>query len=490
MNNTDAKQSAGYFKEKATIGLSTFNGDEVLKAVMKVTSHLLKAPKEKYMQRLVAASYGHFGFGLRDGIPMNEFIVRELEKRSHTHNWIVVLKTMVSFHRLLCDASDNMVEAICGHRDVFNRSNIKNLADSADGAGQAFFIAQYMAYLEERCAMQNGLGKGRRIEIPEFEEYLKTLSAEALHPVFEILLRLFEAVPAVEYREAVVNNFCTMEAYQLLVRDGKRLFHHLAKRIIFVLDGFEEFTLLEKQRWFDLYGRYAGAFASIKQYFDSILCSSRVLVEPVPQLKPLPESLLARLEGDIRASKMAREKPCTLESLGIRSGEDARVDTKEEEIGPLAAPGQAEVKQPAADIACTPAAPTFSLDDLFVSSDEQAKAVPTNLSRAPWVSCPPPTTSFQGESVQYQWGTGAPANWSTGVPQNWDAGALTALNANTSPPPTEQQDLVEAGGLPAAKGVLCSGVQSLSKQSPPAAQSKKPADPFKDLYNHSHFDLK
>ncbi|KAG5477657.1 hypothetical protein LSCM1_04950 [Leishmania martiniquensis] len=490
MNNTDAKQSAGYFKEKATIGLSTFSGDEILKAVLKSTSHLLKAPKEKYVQRLLAASYGEFGFGLRDGVPINEFIVRELEKRSHTHNWIIVLKTMVCFHRLLCDASDSMVETICGYKGVFNRAHIKNLADSADGAGQAFLIAQYMTYLEERCVMQIALGKGRRIELPEFEEYLKTLNANSLQPVFEILLRLFEALPAVEYREAIVNNFCTMEAYQLLVCDGKRLFHHLANRVIFVLDGFEEFTLAEKERWFDLYGRYAGAFSSIKQYFDSILCSSRVFVEPVPQLKPLPESLLSRLKGEIRASKMAREEPCTLESLGIRSGEDARIDTKEEEIRSPPAPEPAVVEQPEAVKSGTPAAGTISLDDLFVSEQKQTNALPPNSGCAPWTSSSLPATAFQGGVVQYQWEAGAPADWSTGAPRGWGSGAPTTLIAETSPPQLEQHQVLVGGVPPAAEIALCTGMRPPSKQPPPPVQSKKPSDPFKELYNESHFDLK
>ncbi|CAG9574469.1 putative clathrin coat assembly protein [Leishmania major strain Friedlin] len=480
MNSTDTKQSAGYFKEKATIGLSSFSGDEIVKAILKTTSHLLKAPKEKYMQKLVAASYGQYGSGLREGLPINEFIVRELEKRSHTHNWIVVLKTMVSFHRLMCDASDSMVETICYYRHVFRASNIKNLADTADGAGQAYFIAQYMTYLEERCVMQSALGKGRRVEIREFEEYLETLNAKSLQPVFEILLRLFEAVPAVEYREAVVNNFCTLEAYQLLVRDGKQLFQHLAKRVIFILDGFEDFSLPEKRRWFDLYRRYASAFASVKQYFDSMLCSSRVFLEPVPKLKPLPESLLTRLEGDIRASETAKEGLCTLESLGICSREDSRVDSKEEKIRPPRAPEPAVVNQSEAVTALTPAAPTVSLDDLFVPSQEPTKPVQPASCPASWTPAPLAATSFQQGSEQFQ--------WETGVPQNWGSGGHITLQAIATPPVPPPQHAFSGGAPPpAGEGALYPLVQSALKQPPPPVQFKKPADPLKDLYNSCHW---
>ncbi|KAK7199387.1 clathrin coat assembly protein [Novymonas esmeraldas] len=499
MNNTDAKQSAGYFKEKAIIGLSTFTGDEIVKAILKVTSHLLKAPKEKHMQKLVAASYGQYGSGMKEGLPINEFIVRELEKRSHTHNWIVVLKTMVSFHRLLCDASDSMVETICYLKNVFNHSNIKNISNTADGAGQAYFIAQYMTYLEERCVMQSALEKGRRIEIPEFEDYLKTLNADTLQPVFEILLRMLEALSAVEFREGIVNNFCTMEAYQLLVRDGKRLFQHLAKRVIFVLDGFEEFTLPEKRRWFDLYRRYDSAFVSLKRLFDSMLRSSRVFVEPVPQLKPLPESLVTRLASDIRASEMPKEEPCTLESLGIRSTEDARVPEKEEKIHPPPVPKPAAAKQPETTTTRTPAAPTFSMDDLFVSSPEPPRPVQPNLSPASWTSSPPPAAAFQSGPPESQWATGAPADWSTGAPQSWGSGAPGTFQQSPSPPPSQQQQqqfeqkqpfFGAASPATATAGAPYMTAPPSSGPAPPRpTQSKKPVDPFKDLYDRSQLDF-
>lgn len=503
MNGTDAKQSAGYFKEKAVIGLSAFTGDEIEKAILKATSHMLKAPKEKYVQKLVAASYGQYGSKPKEGLPLNEYIVRELEKRSHTHNWIVVLKTMVAFHRLLCDASDNMVETVCYHRGVFNQAHVKNLSETNDGAGQAYFIAQYMTYLEERCAMQSALGKCRRIEIPEFEEYLKTLNAGTLQPVFEALLRLLEALSAVQYREVVVNNFCTMEAYQLIIKDGKRLFQLLAKRVIFILDGFEELTLPEKKRWFSLYRRYESAFLSLKAFFDAILQSSKVFVEPVPQLKPLPPSLAARLESDIRASEVPTEAPCSLESLGIRTEEDSRVKAKEEVLKvpsqPKAKPEpRAEVpvkRQPDPVAPPKPAAPAFSMDDLFASPPQPAKPAPAAATLDPFAP-QQPTQSSQPAFSQPQWDTGAPTGWSTGSPQEWGSGAPSASAApNTQAPPAMYQGFSAGSPPPMMSSGPPFGAQPAATSPPqtafhtsamPPTAAKKANDPFKDLYDQSH----
>ncbi|KPI84353.1 putative clathrin coat assembly protein [Leptomonas seymouri] len=482
MNGTDAKQSAGYFKEKAVIGLTAFTGDEVEKAILKATSHMLKAPKEKYVQKLVAASYGQYGTKLRDGIPLNHYIVRELEKRSHTHNWIVVLKSMVAFHRLLCDASDEMVEAICRYRNIFCKTHLKSLAESNDGAGQAYFIEQYVKYLEERCASQTALGKGRRIEIAGFEEYLKTLNARALEPVFENLLCWLEALSAVQYREVIVNNFCTIEAYQLIVKDGKRLFQLLSKRVIFILDGFAELTLPEKKRWFDLYRRYESAFLSLKAFFDSILLSSKVLVEPVPQLKPLPRSLAARLECEIRASSVPAEAPCTLADLGIRSTEDKR--QKAEEIIEAPLPPQAQtVSQPTTVIPPKPAIPSFSMDDLFVSSPEPAKAAPAATAAVdPWA--PAPTMQpVQGGGGEVQWDSGAPTGWPTGAPQEWGSGVPSCMQSQSPqqlPPPWPDASTVSPTAAKNSQQAFC------ENSTMPSATSKSASDPFKSLYDQSH----
>ena len=104
--SNDAKKAGGYLKEKFTIGISRVTGDEVSRSIMKTTSHMLKAPKDKHLQRLLSATHGHCSAdSLEKHKDMAAYIVEELEKRSHTHNWIVVLKTMITSHHMLIDGS-------------------------------------------------------------------------------------------------------------------------------------------------------------------------------------------------------------------------------------------------------------------------------------------------------------------------------------------------------------------------------------------------
>lgn len=489
MNDTDSKQSAGYFKEKASIALSSLKGDDVDKAIMKATSHMLKAPKEKYVQSLVAASYGYVGEKLKNGRPMCDYIVVELEKRSHTHNWIIVLKSMVLLHRLMAEASDNMVTAIVSHQNVFTYSNVKNLSDTRDGAGQAFFIERYMKFLEVRCITMASLGKGRRFEIDEFEEYLRSLNVENLSNIFEVLLHLLEALVMVDYRENVVDNFCSLEVYNLVIRDGKRLYSLLSKRVVFVLDGFEEFSLPLKRLWYSIYLRFHCVVGLLKTFFDSMSRSSRVFSEPIPQLRELPETLLRRLDDDIKASERPVEEPCTLESLGIRSNDQeppkpatgtqpATTTFRTTDYSP--ATKMAEELAPPLEPTPTPK-PQVVIDDLFETSP--TTAYPTVV---PFASTGNGlfTENVLAKNVkpsesltdhQNQWPHSSPAQWSSGAPEEWSCGAPPMMGT-TSEPLLADTDPTEPVAVEPSQGTL---------QNILPAKVKKGKDPFQELFDET-----
>ncbi|RNF04221.1 clathrin coat assembly protein [Trypanosoma conorhini] len=332
MNERDSnelKRGAGYLKEKAIIGLSRVTGDELDRAIMKVTSHMLKAPKEKHMQRLLATTYGHYKSNTRDGKSICGYIVSELEKRMHTHNWVVVLKTMVTFHRLMTDGSSEINHCIQQHPSIFSLRNLKDLSETAEGAAQAFFIRQYLNYLEERATVQKVIGVENRLESVEFSSALRSMDVDSLTPFFVALLGQMATLVEVEYREVIVDNFCTLEAYQMLVEDGKTLYQLLSNRVIFVLDGFNDFSLALKKVWLELYRQYSTVVERLRLLFDAMLDSVRVFVQPPPRLKPLPYSFLEHLEDDVRLSSIPMEDVTeTLGSLGI-SGNEIKTPVKE-----------------------------------------------------------------------------------------------------------------------------------------------------------------
>ncbi|ESL10791.1 clathrin coat assembly protein [Trypanosoma rangeli SC58] len=396
MNERDSnelKRGAGYLKEKAIIGLSRVTGDELDRAIMKVTSHMLKAPKEKHMQRLLATTYGHYKSNTRDGKSICRYIVSELEKRMHTHNWVVVLKTLVTFHRLMSDGSSEINFCIQQNPNIFCFRNLKDLSESAEGAAQFFFIRQYLSYLEERVVLQRVIGLENRLESVEFSSALRSMDVDSLNVLFKALLAHLDALVDVEYQEAIVNNFCTLEAYQKIIDDGKILYQLLSNRVIFILDGFSDFSIVLKKVWLELCREYSVTVERLRLLFDFILDSSRVFVHPPPRLKPLPASFLEQLENDVRLSSIPKENVTeTLKSLGICEGggttpvkETVEKPPPTETTQPL--PGNESSSLPSVPAAAADGGAkqrtSFSMDDLFVStpaptSERQVTSAPVD----------------------------------------------------------------------------------------------------------------
>lgn len=310
-NDADAKKGGGYLKEKFIIGLTRFSNDEVERAIMKVTSHMLKAPNAKHMERLLQATFGQYNSGSVDHGDVNRYILEELEKRTHTHNWVVVLKTFVALHRIMSEGSVPMQTAI-GHRlGIFCGRNIKDLADSPEGAAQKTFIEQYIRYLEELSITQHKMIDAKiTARISDHVALLAVLTpftAEDLLQPFELLLVALEVLVKVEFRASIVDNFLTMESYRMLVVDGKRLYHILTNRIMYVLEVFEDQPLSLKNKWFKMYGRFDDSAKKLGRLFDQMGASPLIWGETIPSLKLLPESILRKLEDDIKYSDVQSE---------------------------------------------------------------------------------------------------------------------------------------------------------------------------------------
>ncbi|CUG06418.1 clathrin coat assembly protein, putative [Bodo saltans] len=263
------------------------------------------------MERLLQATFGQYNSGSVDHGDVNRYILEELEKRTHTHNWVVVLKTFVALHRIMSEGSVPMQTAI-GHRlGIFCGRNIKDLADSPEGAAQKTFIEQYIRYLEELSITQHKMIDAKiTARISDHVALLAVLTpftAEDLLQPFELLLVALEVLVKVEFRASIVDNFLTMESYRMLVVDGKRLYHILTNRIMYVLEVFEDQPLSLKNKWFKMYGRFDDSAKKLGRLFDQMGASPLIWGETIPSLKLLPESILRKLEDDIKYSDVQSE---------------------------------------------------------------------------------------------------------------------------------------------------------------------------------------
>ena len=141
----DAKKTGGRFKDKVI----SVTGSELARSIVKVTSHSSKPISDKHINRLIDASHDP---------TTSTWIVSELEKRLHSHEWIVVLKALLVLHKFLKSGLHTITEKICQQESLFHISHFKDLTKHSR------FIKSYARYLEERCMSTLQIRCGLAIE--------------------------------------------------------------------------------------------------------------------------------------------------------------------------------------------------------------------------------------------------------------------------------------------------------------------------------------
>lgn len=386
----DAKKGGGYLKEKLIIGLTRFTSDEVERAILKVTSHMLKAPNAKHMERLITATFGQYNSGTVDHGDVNRYILEEIEKRTHTHNWIIVLKSFVALHHLMNKGSPAMTRCMGQRLGLFSARNIKDIADTPEGAAQKVFIEQYIQFLEERAISQLKLidcGLPPRIDSDELYVQLNTVPLEDLPIPFDLMLRVLELLAKIEFRATIVDNFLTLEAYRLAVCDGKALYRTLMNRVLSMLEAFEDQPLALRNKLLKLYMRFDTGIKLLARMFDQMNAANIHWGELIPSLKLLPESIVKRLEDDIKYSDVKSEDLSSV--LGTASVVEDRGPRVRSQSPPQEEPTPAPVKPakeepelpPPAPLPLTATAPRAeALDDLFtptISKTHTGRAEPS-----------------------------------------------------------------------------------------------------------------
>lgn len=449
------KTSGGFFKDKATVGINTITGDRVDVALIKSTSTTLEAPREKYVDYLVhVVNYGNKGKETKNGKPISQYMISDLRKRTHSHNWVVVLKSFIVLHRLAMDGTIEFNRTL-SVMAVFDYMRIKNLEKTSDGARQKLFIMQYVTYLRTRVKLMDATEEGWKLE-KETDD--RTLRPETI----EAFLNTIEQFTEIPFREETIDNFATLEAFRLLIIDGKKLYRQLSLRMLRLVNQFAEESTAAQRRYRSIYVRYQEVVNTLMNYFNTMNHSHILFKEPIPRLKPLPDSVPQMLDEIILERRRAgtphpRQQADVPQAQPPQTSEDQRLADEEDEILQKVLRQSAEEagvpfegdknntnntntntnndnnnnNTDAAENAEAPVIkkentmPKFTLDDLF---DFTPAPPPPQQQQHfdPAFACAPPDDG---------WSTGVPADPPVGSSGTWGTGAPAAMEFTGQPGP-------------------------------------------------------
>jgi len=288
----------GRLADKANIIKSSFS--EIEKAVIKATRHNLKGPKEKHVRRLIVSTFESPG--------KNHEIITLLAKRLEVLDWIVVMKTLEVFHRILRDGNGQFINDLKYKSTVFNLRNFKDVS-SPEAHYQSVFIQKYGQYLEEKVLVFKMLNV-------EFEKDPTVTRSFTVDEAFEKIPRLQSQLNALlncRASKGHINNPIIVYGFTLLLKDSFKLYRALNDAIIHVLEHYFSMSKSNAQKALDIYKLFTKETDGIIQFFDITRKFSKT---DLPELQHAPTTLVEALENYVREADDSKSANSTTSDRG------------------------------------------------------------------------------------------------------------------------------------------------------------------------------
>ncbi|KAL6519303.1 hypothetical protein OROGR_018623 [Orobanche gracilis] len=298
------RKAYGALKDSTKVGLAKVNSEfkDLDIAIIKATNHVEHPPKERHVRSeyLLRSLY-------RAQEPMLAIAFMHFPKDCRKHSWIVAIKTLIVFHRILREGDPGFREelmriAVRGH--IFEISNFKDDSSSLAWDCSAW-IRTYAFYLKERLECFRNLNydiesdrgtksaskEQRKSPVPNGENLLDNLPA-----LQQLLYRLVCCQP----EGAARHNFVVEYALVLVVKESFKLYCSINDEIINLVDMFFEMPKHDAVKALEIYKKAGRQADHLADFYD--FCKNLDLAQTFkfPTLRQPPPSFLATMEEYIK----------------------------------------------------------------------------------------------------------------------------------------------------------------------------------------------
>ncbi|KAL6764377.1 ANTH domain-containing protein [Haematococcus lacustris] len=318
-----SKNLMGYIQDKVDVGITKLRSDEGVDldvAVVKATLQDEVAPKDKHVRTLKVACSG--------SAPRQQvsYVIHGLAKRlEEKSGWLVTLKTLIVFHRLMREVDPSFQDEIIRYQERTGAHRMLRLDSFADHTTRdtwdySAWIRVYSVYLDERL----GAFKSMRFD-PELEAVgagggagghdgftapqargdssskLKSCGAsellDKLPQIQKLLSRLIACVP----EGAAQHNDIVLQSCAMVMREVRATYRCVCEGVINLADKYFEMERPEALRGLDLYKENSLLNDRLNAFFSNInhVPTLRGVVQ-MPSLQALPPDFLTTMEEYVR----------------------------------------------------------------------------------------------------------------------------------------------------------------------------------------------
>ncbi|XP_075253899.1 phosphatidylinositol-binding clathrin assembly protein LAP-like isoform X8 [Convolutriloba macropyga] len=332
-------------------------GSQIGKKVCKATTEEILAPKRKHLEDLL--QYTH-----DPNVNVTD-IIDLLLSRTHNQNWVVVYKSLITLHHLMCYGHEKVIQNMASRTMELNLASYYDRKDM-QGAQMSPFIQRYSKYLSAKagsyraiafdfCNAKRGReeGKLRNMEAHELLMALPTLS-DQLEALLEFQKARKEAREQSFARPSDLTNGIIIASFMLLFKDSIRLFASYNEGIINLLEKF--FDMTSKKQCEQALNSYKKFLQQMENVGKFLKVAERCLPThseygidkgDIPDLTSAPSSLLEALEshyqglesdkksGVAKVNKAASKPPGIPKQLSVNAEAFAAVSHKPQSNNPF-----------------------------------------------------------------------------------------------------------------------------------------------------------
>jgi len=265
-------------------------GQGLAKAVCKATTEELIGPKKKHLDYLL-----HCTEEPNVSIPT---LANLLIERAQSPNWIVVFKSLVTIHHLMCYGNERFVQYLASSNTSFQLSNFLDKG-GVQGYDMSPFVRRYAKYLTEKSvSYRNTAFDFCKVKRGKDGGTLRQMNAEKLLKTLPQLQNQLDALVDFECTTQDLTNGVINSAFMLLFRDLIRLFACYNDGIINLLEKYFDMNKKNAREALDSYKKFLIRMDRVAEFLK-VAEKFGIDKNDIPDLAKAPSSLLEALESHL-----------------------------------------------------------------------------------------------------------------------------------------------------------------------------------------------